>query len=216
VTGVERELPLFPLEQVVLFPGMPLPLHVFEPRYRVMIGECQVKDDVFGVLLIRSGREVGEPAEPERVGCTARLLRVDRQPDGRMNILTVGEHRFRLQERPRLASEGYLVARAAITDAEITSAVPPSLLAEVAEQFQRYQAAALKLAGRKESEPPADLPTDALRLSFWVAATLHIHARERQHLLEMDDVEARLRQELTLLRRENEPAKKTIGPFSMN
>ena len=109
MSDVERELPLFPLEQVVLFPGMPLPLRIFEERYKVMIGACQVTDQTFGVLLIRSGREVGEPAVPERVGCTARMLSIDRLPDGQMNILSVGEQRFRLLGPARAMPEGYLV-----------------------------------------------------------------------------------------------------------
>src|SRR5215472_17731194 len=98
----QRVVPLFPLEQVVLFPGMSLPLRIFEERYKVMIGACQVTDQLFGVVLIRSGREVGEPAVPERVGCTARMLRVERIPDGQMHILTVGEQRFRLIGRARV------------------------------------------------------------------------------------------------------------------
>src|SRR5438132_13161867 len=103
-------MPLFPLEQVVLFPGMSLPLHIFEERYKVMIGACHLTDQLFGVLLIRSGSEVGAAAQPERVGCTARMVRLDRQPDGRMNILTIGQTRFRLVGAPRLRPEGYLVA----------------------------------------------------------------------------------------------------------
>src|SRR5712691_1797622 len=109
MTEAERALPLFPLEQVVLFPGMSLPLHIFEERYKVMIGACQVTDQVFGVLLIKSGSEVGAPAQPERVGCPARMLRVDRLLDGRMTILTIGEQRFRLQGPARVMAEGYLV-----------------------------------------------------------------------------------------------------------
>src|SRR5438105_13321345 len=109
MTNAERVLPLFPLEQVVLFPGMSLPLRIFEERYKVMIGACQVTDQLFGVVLIRSGSEVGVPAEPERVGCTARMVRVGRLPDGPMTILTVGEQRFRLMGPARLMPEGYLV-----------------------------------------------------------------------------------------------------------
>src|SRR5260370_16324614 len=91
----ERVLPLFPLEQVVLFPGMSLPLHIFEERYKVMIGACQETDQLFGVLLIKSGSEVGAPPQPERVRCTARMLRIDRLPDGRMPSLTLADQRFR-------------------------------------------------------------------------------------------------------------------------
>src|SRR5207302_8756136 len=94
MTEAERVLPLFPLEQVVLFPGMSLPLHVFEERYKVMIGACQVTDQLFGVLLIKSGSEVGAPAQPELVGGAARMLRIDRLPDARMTILTIAEQRF--------------------------------------------------------------------------------------------------------------------------
>src|SRR6266536_3334054 len=107
MTESERVLPLFPLEQVVLFPGMSLPLRIFEERYKVMIGACQVTDQLFGVLLIRRGREVGTPAQPERVGCTARMVRVDRLPDGRMTILTIGEVRLRLLGPPRVMPEVY-------------------------------------------------------------------------------------------------------------
>jgi Lon protease-like protein len=196
---------------------MPLPLHIFEPRYRVMIGECQLNDDVFGVLLIRRGREVGEAAEPERVGCTARLHRVERQPDGRINILSIGEHRFRLLEQARLAPEGYLVGRAEVTTVEPTGAsVPSALIDDVIDQLQRYQEAARKHTARTDADAPPEPPREPVRLSFWVAASLFVHARERQHLLEIDDVEARLRQELSLLRRENTPAPRSIGPFSVN
>src|SRR6266516_6539957 len=90
-----EEIPLFPLN-TVLFPGMPLPLHIFEPRYREMIGLCSTEDRPFGVVLIREGVEVGEPAVPFEVGTMARIIGVDRMPDGRMNIITVGTRRFRL------------------------------------------------------------------------------------------------------------------------
>src|SRR6266571_7748271 len=124
----ERVLPLFPLERVVLFPGMSLPLRIFEERYKVMIGACQVTDQVFGVLLIRSGSEVGAPAIPERVGCTARMLRVDRLPDGRMTILTIGEQRFRLQGPARVMSEGYLVGDVRLLPDQATEPIAAGLV----------------------------------------------------------------------------------------
>ena len=90
-------LPLFPLN-LVLFPGMPLPLHIFEERYKAMIGECLESQMPFGVVLIRDGLEVGEPAEPFMTGTSARIVRVDHLEDGRMNILTQGESRFQVTE----------------------------------------------------------------------------------------------------------------------
>ena len=77
------ELPLFPLN-VVLFPGMSLPLHIFEERYKAMIGACSEHDTPFGVLLIKEGQEVGDPAEPFQVGTTARITEVQQLEDGRM------------------------------------------------------------------------------------------------------------------------------------
>lgn len=211
----ERELPLFPLEQVVLFPGMPLPLRIFEERYKVMIGACQVTDQLFGVLLIRSGREVGDPAEPQRVGCTARMLRVDRMPDGQMKILTVGEQRFRLLGDARVMPEGYLVGNVRLLGEEPVPTVATELIGNVVEEFEKYQAAVLALTQREGATPPA-LPREPGALSFRVGGMLHVHPRERQHLLELNDVAARLEQELAILRRENRPVPKAIGPFSMN
>jgi len=211
-------LPLFPLEQMVLFPGMSLPLRIFEERYKVMIGACQVTDQLFGVLLIKSGSEVGAPAQPERVGCTARMLRIDRLPDGRMTILTIGEQRFRLQGPTRVMAEGYLVGDVRLLPDQATEPIAADLVSNLAEEFGKYQTAALSFqqSGIGENARAPALPADPLRLSYRIAATLHIHPRERQHLLELDDVASRLREELTLLRRENRPAAKTIGPFSVN
>jgi Lon protease-like protein len=92
------ELPLFPLKNVVLFPGMPLPLHIFEPRYREMINRCLDEQLPFGVLLIKEGQEVGPTATPYEIGTAARILQVKRLEEGRMNIVTVGTQRFRVRE----------------------------------------------------------------------------------------------------------------------
>ena len=70
------QLPLFPLN-LVLFPGMDLPLHIFEERYKSMIGDCLNQNLPFGVVLIKEGLEVGTPAEPERIGTSARILHAE-------------------------------------------------------------------------------------------------------------------------------------------
>jgi Lon protease-like protein len=214
MTSVDRELPLFPLKRVVLFPGMPLPLHIFEERYKVMIGSCQVSAEPFGVVLIRSGEEVGPAARPERVGCTARLVKVDRFPDGTMDILTVGEHRFALQAPPRVTTEGYLIGETRITtDEETPENVPPTLLDDVVNEFKTYWASLMQRARRVSGAP--ELPSEPVALSFRVAAALAVDPLEQQPLLVLDDVRTRLERELALLRRENRPGR-TIGPFSVN
>jgi uncharacterized protein len=215
MTSVDRELPLFPLKRVVLFPGMPLPLHIFEERYKIMIAACQVSAEPFGVVLIRSGEEVGPAARPERVGCTARLVRVDRFPDGTMDILTIGEHRFALQAPPRVTPEGYLIGDSRITTAEEPPTdLPGTLLEEVVAEFQAYWAELMQRARRVSGAAP-ELPTEPVELSFRIAAALAVDPLEQQQLLVTDDARVRLERELALLRRENRPGR-MIGPFSVN
>jgi Lon protease-like protein len=213
--GAERQrvLPLFPLEQVVLFPGMSLPLRIFEERYKVMIAACQVTDQLFGVVLIRSGREVGVPAEPEHIGCTARMMQVDRIPDGQMHILTLGEQRFRLLGPARVMPEGYLVADVELLPDAPAVALEANLVTSVTREFTRYQQAILGLTGRTDPVGAPELPADPVRLSYRIASTLYVDPHERQRLLETEDVARRLEQELALLKRE---MPKTIGPFSLN
>lgn len=92
------ELPLFPLHSV-LFPGMPLYLHIFEERYKRMIRLCLKTRQPFGVVLIRKGLEAFGPlAEPHAIGCLARIVQNEELPGGRMNITAVGEERFWIME----------------------------------------------------------------------------------------------------------------------
>src|SRR3712207_5656759 len=109
-----EQLPLFPLN-TVLFPGIPLALHIFEERYKQMIGRCLTEETPFGVVLIASGAEVGAPAVPRKVGTSARIVRAEQLEDGRYNLIAVGERRYSIeevvQERP------FLVARVAWSDA---------------------------------------------------------------------------------------------------
>src|SRR5919201_4028645 len=102
------------------------------------------------------------------------MVRIERLPDGQIHILTVGEHRFRLRGAPRVASEGYLVGDVEIaTDETLATDVPGDLAANVTEEFQKYRASALKLAGRSQAESATfRVATDAVRLSYQVAALL--------------------------------------------
>ncbi|MBI4631158.1 MAG: LON peptidase substrate-binding domain-containing protein [Chloroflexi bacterium] len=77
---------------------MPLPLHIFEPRYKTMINECAREQKPFGVALIRSGAEVGAAAEPHDIGTTARITSVQRITEGRLNVESIGQDRFRIIE----------------------------------------------------------------------------------------------------------------------
>lgn len=109
------EIPIFPLRSV-LCPGVALPLHIFEERYRLMIGRCIDRGEPFGVVLLRDGHEVGPlRGEVARVGTTAAIRRAGAYPDGRMDILTVGQQRFRLDHIDSV-SEPFLVGQVSLLD----------------------------------------------------------------------------------------------------
>lgn len=213
----QRELPLFPLN-VVLFPGMVLPLHIFEDRYKLMMGTCMVSDQLFGVSLIREGEEVGAPAVPFELGTIARISRLQRLPDGRMNLLALGEQRFRLLDAPRPTP--YLVAQVE-TIPLIEAELSDELAAEARDELAQYFA----LMGREA--PSFDEPSEfrAEALSYQVGSVLKIDASARQQLLEMNDPIARLQAGLKLMRQEraflkllgeSDGGDDSIGPFSRN
>jgi Lon protease-like protein len=89
-------LPLFPL-QTVLFPGMPIHLHIFEKRYRMMIQRCLQKDLTFGVVLLRKGHETDTDQQTYAIGCTAKIIDIETLKDGRFYLTALGESRFRIQ-----------------------------------------------------------------------------------------------------------------------
>src|SRR5215471_15417530 len=90
------DIPLFPLPNLVLFPNIVVPLHIFEERYKSMINSCVERDEPFGLVLLRSGAEDESEESIHRVGVTARVVEVERLDQGRMNILCEGESRFRI------------------------------------------------------------------------------------------------------------------------
>lgn len=109
------EIPIFPLRSV-LCPGVALPLHIFEERYRLMIGRCIERGEPFGVVLLREGHEVGTlRGQIAAVGTTAAIRRAGAYPDGRLDILTVGQQRFRLEGLDNV-SEPYLVGQVSLLD----------------------------------------------------------------------------------------------------
>lgn len=198
-----QRLPLFPLG-LVLFPGLVLPLHVFEERYRVLVRELLERPEderAFGVVAIRQGREVGADGEQalHEVGCTAQLRRAEAYDDGRFDLVTTGVTRFRLQglfhDRPYLVGEVDLLPDPL---GEVDEAV--LLGAAVRSAYVDYLAA-LEEAGADGVEAP-DLPADNLVLSYLVAATVLIDLEDRQALLASPDAVTRLRSERALLRRE--------------
>lgn len=194
-------LPLFPLNSV-LFPSMVLPLHIFEERYKLMVNNCLAQDRPFGVVLIYSGNEVGGSAIPHPVGTLARIARWEWLPDGRMNILIVGERRFRIVDfaKPELP---YLEGLIEYWDDEPAEHPDlPTLMDRVRNTFIDYLTLIMSLADQALPISQLQLPDDTTMLSYQIASNLQIEMNERQGLLEEPSAVARLRRELTLLRRE--------------
>lgn len=132
------ELPLFPLH-TVLCPGVALPLHVFEERYRLMVERCVESGEPFGVVLIREGRETGPlDGRISRVGTTALIREVGRYPDGRLDLMTVGGRRFRIENLTD-SEEPYLVAEVRYLREPVGDPDMARTLAErVSSRFLRY------------------------------------------------------------------------------
>lgn len=194
------ELPLFPLKNVVLFPGMVLPLHIFELRYREMINKCIDEKSPFGVLLIDEGQEVGEAARPHSVGTAARIGRVERLEDGRMNITTIGTQRFRVLELND-TSHSYLTGT--------VRTFPPvnggtRLAADLAQRMRPRVIEYVELLSEASNQKLRldRLPEDPTTLAFLVAISLQVNSSDKQHLLELTGIPEMLAYELHLLSRE--------------
>jgi len=186
-----RELPLFPLPEVVLFPGRPLPLHIFEFRYRIMMNTILESDRRFGVLLWDSVRN-----QPTGVGCCAEIIQYQRLADDRMKILTLGQQRFRVLEYVR--EKPYKVGLV-----EWIEDHPPQkdlrfLAADVEQLLRDVVRLSAKLTDQN-IELPEDIPDLPTELSYWVASNLYGVAEEQQTLLEMQDTAARLEREAEIL-----------------
>jgi uncharacterized protein len=192
-------LPLFPLH-TVLFPGVPLPLRIFEERYKEMVAYCLTEDLPFGVVLIESGTEVGAPAVPRRVGTAARITRVERLPEGRLHLVAAGERRFRIARLQ--ASRPYLVAEIEwLVDPDADSA-PGDLVEQVRTELSRYLDRLFDLMDQEREA--VELPSEAARLSFVTAAVLQVGLEEKQALLEAESASERLQAEVALLARQAE------------
>ena len=193
-------LPLFPLN-TVLFPGMPVYLHVFEERYLLMVRRCQDEDSPFGVVLIRRGQEAhGPPAEPYSVGCTARILKIEALEDGRMNLTAVGEERFRILSLDD--DQPYRRGRISMLKIENLRAAMMGRRQALARLLVRY----LRLLSRIGDIPidikDLQLPHDPLMLAYLAASLLQLPQQEKQPLLETSNAGDLLQQTERLLRRE--------------
>jgi Lon protease-like protein len=211
-------LPLFPLA-TVLFPGTPIPLHVFEPRYREMFAELLRGERRFGVVAVTRGREVGPSSSYQPVGCVAEVERVRPYPDGRLDVTARGGGRFQVEQL--VQRDPYLVAEVALLPEELGERAPQRARVAAA-LFTSYLRVLASLAG--ERREAVTVPRDPVAASYLLAAALQVDLDDKQRLLDLPSAAERLSAEIRLLRRELallERARRTgpapmAGPFSLN
>ncbi len=173
---MSSRLPIFPLP-AVLFPGTPLPLHIFEPRYKRMLADCLAADRCFGITPVPPARDVPEPGT---VGCVAEVRVNQELPDGRSNIVVLGGSRFVLA---RLLDESlpYLVAQVHTFDDDPDTQPASDETTTVRALFARYFAGLRQLNDVEPEEPV--LPDDPLSLSFQVAGAIECDPGVKHRLL---------------------------------
>ena len=198
VRGV-RELPLFPLP-VVLFPGVPMPLHIFEPRYRQMLTDIRTGESLFGLSYFDASNDDREIPAVGHIGCVAEVTEVQPLPDGRSNILTLGLIRYRVEDYVD-RGDPYLVGQVAFFEDE---GEDEELLArrarEVASLFMRITRA-LRVINDERSVLPELPETEPESLSFLIAAAVEMNVEVKQELLELRSTSERLKRLRNLLAR---------------
>ncbi len=176
-------VPIFPLA-TVLYPGMRLPLKIFEPRYMEMAKACLKHDSAFGVCLIREGEEVGTPAVPETVGCLARIAEWDMETVGILKVKAQGLERFRLL-RTKTTGAGLILGDIERMGAEVAAESP-----ELAESADFVRKVVEALGSARFAEPYRY--DDASWVGFRLAEILPLRTPVKQKLLELTDPVARL------------------------
>jgi len=185
-------LPIFPLA-VVLFPGTPLPLHIFEPRYRKMLADCLAGDRRFGITPTADGE--GAP-EPGAIGCIAEVRVNQELPDGRSNVVVLGGSRFVLRGRVD-ADELYYVAMVDPFDENEGTEPSDESAARLREMFLRYHGLLRQLNDVEPAE--LTLPDTAVNLSFHVSAGVECDLGVKQRLLSERSTTRRIEALLLLL-----------------
>ena len=189
-----RELPLFPLPDVVLFPQEVLPLHIFEPRYRMLLRTVMAEDQRFGVI-----RWDPQQRSMADVGCCAQVIHCQTQEDDRSNIVTMGQQRFRVLNIVREAPFRVGLVSWIEDEPDHDSQGTDDLADQVREALRDVVELTAKLIG-KPAQLPGDLPDLPRELSFWIGSHLGGPVADHQQaLLEITSTAERLRQEFDLL-----------------
>ena len=189
-----RELPLFPLPDVVLFPQQLLPLHIFESRYRMLLQSVLETDQRFGI--VRIDPNTGEMAD---IGCCAEVLQHQTTDDGRSYIVTLGQQRFRLLNIARETP----FRTGMVSWIEDDNIDDPDSLHSLSQTVSQALNDVVSLTGKLQGQDvslPEDLPDLPRELSYWIGAHLDTRAAgEQQALLELTDTRERLQRQFDML-----------------
>jgi Lon protease-like protein len=201
------ELPLFPLD-VVLFPGEDLPLHIFEPRYRLMMNECNEQNSPFGIVLVRPNSEYLKE-EPYAVGTMAKIELLDRLEDGRMNMIARGLQRFRILELHR--QKPYISGLVEVfEDRAEQHHTQKGYAKQARELFNAYLQVLIEIIGKEAIA--FTLPTAPEDLSHFIAYFLDVSNDRKQQLLELTSTTQRLEEEIDILRHEVPFMRQMLSP----
>ena len=212
------EIPLFPLN-TVLFPGWPMPLHIFEPRYLEMVRYCTEEKSPFGILLIKQGKVEGDKtAVPHTVGCTVDITQMEKLEDGRLLIMTVAQERFRVlslnRQQPYLQGEIEPLLYHEEESASLQTAAN-----ELHPLVLHYLTTITSLSNNVEFDP-TQIPVEPEALSHMASSLLQVSLESKQALLEarkisniLDFLTNQYQQEIDLLK---QFPQQDMGNFSVN
>lgn len=203
----ERILPLFPLNSVVLFPGASIPLQIFEDRYKRMLKDCMDADSRFGICLIKSGQEVGGPAEPHSTGTVVQIVQANEIDGGRFILSATGLQRFVIREITQ--RRPYLSGRVELLVEDQDPWLPDTEMEVIRQAFTRYASLVSGMSGGWVAH--ARGPADPVALSYHIARTLQIELDEKQALLEEPSASRRLEAELDILRRDSDKLRQRLA-----
>jgi Lon protease-like protein len=185
-----KQLPLFPLP-LVLMPNEVLPLHIFEPRYRQMLQDIELRKNLFGVTLFEQEGTIHDRPQPGTVGCAAEVRETSTLPDGRSNILAAGVIRYRLVDYVDTGDPYFVGEVEFFEDEPDDASVIEPLADEVFDLFERIAKAAFKLSGSRGSFP--EIPkTQPEQLSFLVTAAFNLDNDIKYKMIEMTSTRERL------------------------
>jgi len=207
-------LPLFPLN-VVLYPGMILPLHIFEPRYRLMLQKCLSEEGRFGVVLIEHGTPEDDIAHPRKIGTIGKIMQVQKLDRGEMYIWVLGTERFEIVSYFLTADE-YLMGRIrTLSDTSADPLLSTVRLQTLLQSFQTYLDLLTTLNDKDPATVHTELAHDPTHFSYQIAATLDIALAEKQKLLELDNVQERLATEQAILERETDHLRRLLDSMRL-